>query len=481
MSKCSIIENQDGTVEVLQDKDLFNNLVEETGSQVEALELWAVAQSEEFEATGATKSSQDIRVFLDNYAATKTDLTPSEVYEVRSLMRENGVETLSELHRVLVDTFKPNGVFDVDYNRMLNSGLYTEDDIAGFNPDQVMDLMLKIEGSSEVIVPLAGTYEYTDSSKKSAIGSSKKLSEDDVYREIVDAVENFQDEAEISDVINALPYRSFVDKYNSDNNFAQEVLNSLAKLKRVPVISIDGGELVSENISTIKTVENTILVGQDTLELSSDIEFLSEVSPEVWQENIDMVKKEVKKVEITLAKMSVDVAGILEVAERRDDIIDLLLAAENMLVTPSAANIRNFAMLKDDLVPASNSTVVRNLSPEYQGLNIVYLATNKSQQELFEAHGLMKVGPNLYHKVKMETDTKSAAYELLYQRYLNGSLEVPSQYVVADKENKQGALEDITKFVMSREVGFKTGMHEEASLFQLVFNHKPLETAKQLV
>lgn len=469
---CSIRRSADGTIEVTKDVELFESLVNDTGSQTTALNMWAFAQTDDFENSGAAKTVEGVRKMMDSMKASQSELTPSQLYEVKAFMRDNGFTNSTDLYQEMVKVFKPNGIFDVNPNRMVSSGLWQESDITSFDEDGVRELLDNLEGTAEFEVEVNEEASYKDSSVKTVFGTEGSISESDIYQELISAVEDFQDVDAIKEAVNQLGYIDFTDKYNKDKSFSDRLNNSLSKLKRVPMLHIQGDTITDDNLSTEKTVRATILAGVDTLSLEADTETLSEITPDLWQENTTLIKDILKEVEVDLADMNLDVVGISEAVDNRDAVIDLLLSAQDMLTKPSANNIRVFSNLKDNLLGAPSNNLV--VSTEYTDLNIVHVVADKSQKELFEDFGLLKVGPNLYHKIRVEEDTVSSAYDILYQRFEEGRLELPSQFKVAKNGDKTGVLADLTKFVNSRDIGFETDMREVASLMQLVFDHKPL-------
>jgi hypothetical protein len=149
-----------------------------------------------------------------------------------------------------------------------------------------------------------------------------------------------------------------------------------------------------------------------------------------------------------------------------------------MIRNTSDVTILEFARAHDAVFTPTENKIVRVLPQKYKGLNVVSLNSRKTDAELYSEHGLIKLEEGLYHKVQRMDDTM-AAYEYLYRQLVDGKMTIPSQYITVkdykNPNNKVEVLRGITNYVNARETGIVSEFQEEISLYQLVFDHNPIQ------
>lgn len=487
--KCRISYDESGTVSVYDENGspsrLYEDILTEVNDQNTALDLWAVTQTSEFkEVVDGYVTAQDVIKYADTESSQHTQLTDAQKVSIRSILETTGIESLSELHGILVKTFKPNGVFDFNPRRAEENGLYTEEELRDLDQTKLQEVMTAIEGQVQlydiVVAPEnLSDIAYTNTESKDAIGRFKRVTEEKFNNDINQLAEFANDEDQLRQAVMELPYRDFVDEFLEVEEFRNEQTERLRKLTVVPELHFDGNTLVEEDLSEYSTVRNTIDFNADTTEIIADIQILEDMSPVGWDQQQE-VKSALRSVAKDLIKYRVDLIGIEELSNEPDQVLALLRSAEMMLDKPTENNIKTFVALKQEYLPSVKDKRVEALPAKYQAYNIVSIRTAKTDQALFE-NGLIRVGDGLYHKVQLED--KSVLYEYVYDQYVQGEFSIPDHLKtvrsnVSDFANKIEVLKDVEAYVNSRDTGFKVNDQELLSLYQVAFEHDPVNTVE---
>lgn len=487
--KCRISYDKSGTVSVYDENGspsrLFEDILTEVNNQGTALDLWALAQTEEFqESVDGFVTAQDVIKYADTDLSQHTKLTDAQKVSVRSILKTSGIRSLSELNERLLRTFKPNGVFEFNPRRAEESGLYTEEELRDLDQIALQEVMTVIEGQVQlydIVVDEQNTEgsEYIDSSSRDILGRFQRVTEEKFNDDVNQLAELANDEAQLREAVMELPYTDFVNEFLENEQFRNEQIQRLRRLSVIPELHFDGDTLVNEDLSVYSTVRNTVDFDADTTEILADIQILEEMSPVGWDQQTE-VKSALRSVAKDLIKYRVDLIGLEELSNEPDQVLNLLRAAEAMLDKPTKNNIQTFVALKQEYLPSAKPNRIETLPENYQGYNIVSVRTAKSDQVLFE-NGLIKVGNDLYHKVQLED--KSAIYDYVYDMYVRGDFNIPDHLKtvrsgVSDFNNKIEVLKDIEAFINSRDTGLKVNDQELLSLYQVAFEHDPINTVE---
>lgn len=471
--------NEDGTESVL-----FEKLRGHFPKQEDALDAWAMTQTSDFEVSYPKKELEvtDVLRYIDTVSSEERSLDNIQKEELKDIMRSRGYERLSDLHKDLVSIFKKEGVIGFDSEQAQRTGLYTEEEIKDLNLDEISELLVDIEGQLrlyDIEVEPFSPEELThiDNTRKTLIGNNPLVSLQTINEELKNLADKVDDEGAFIEAVQELPYPDVVERIMEDGNFRDELLERLRGLTVVPQLYLDGQELTDENLSTFTTLKNTLPVGVDTIPIDAKIDFLKETSPFGWADT-ETMSEVLRDVSELLVGYNVDIIGIETLVDRPESVISLLESAQRMLDDPSSQNIKSFASIKQELLPQDEVKRIERLPQEYSGYNIVSLHTTLSDSELFDK-GLIKVGEDLYHKVKF--GNKSDVYEYIYEKYIDGDIKIPSELVTVKGKQKQQlgnkirVLQDIEKYIGTRDTGLDVSDQELLSLYQVAFNHLPIE------
>jgi hypothetical protein len=482
--KCRIITDKTGTATAYNEdgsvSSLYEALKTRFGNQDDALNYWAISQTEEFKKDFPIATVDNVITFVNNTNSLTESLSREEIEAVRSTMANTGYSRLSDLYNDLVAIFKANpSSTTINSQLALESGLYTREELDTIDLSEVDQAITLMEGTLrhyDVVTEVDSTLEdsFIDTSSKTLIGTYQRVSQEAVDDAVNQLADLTQDPVEFMSALAELPFTDYYQRLVDNVEEREEVLSRLRELKVVPQIHFDGQTLSSEDMTTEVTIRNTVPQVQDTTSIRAKVLFLSDMSPIGWLET-ESVKKFLDQIEDELIDYNVDLVGLSNLVDNPMAVIELLDAAEAMLSEPSTENIKEFARLKNEHLPTEALKRVEKLPAEYDGYNIVSLYTSKSDSELF-AQGLIKVGDNLYHKVQL--GDRNEVYEYLYQRYIKGQLNVPQQFRLTENHtdplNKESVLSDLSRYVNTRETGLEVADNELLSLYQLAFNHLPI-------
>lgn len=460
---------------------LYSNILGLVQDQEQALNIWATAYDKDFGAKGENATVTELVKYFDSKVASEESLSPAEKIQVEDFMRRNGMSKLSELHSTMMKIFKPDGYFQINPGAGVASGLYSQEELRELDPKQVEDILLKIEGQllkeDLTVVPYVQGYIHKNSDRKTIFGTNEVVSNEEIDRAIIKAVDTFTDVQSFYNGIKDLQYTDFVYDFVNNDEFANSVMQRFKDLKKVQRLSVVDGQLSAENNEVYTTVKNTMLNNVDNIQVQAEMNFLNSIPQDIWDDSQEEVQKVLKEVEETLVGVNIDVIGIANNAHNREEVMMLLEAANNLLTEANENNLQAFANIHKATIEPSPRTITEVLPDKYVGYNIVSMHTQMRESELFNKYGLIKVGDNLYHKLDQTADINEVR-DYIYSEFREGRIEIPSKYILTkDMDNKPSVLEDISRFLMSRKIPAGLENMELYSAYQVAFQHDPVVTS----
>lgn len=475
---------------LVYDKDgelsqLYIDALNVTGNQKEALNLWATSQLESFQQmtnTNENPTISDVIKFYDTVQSDGNTLSAFENFQVKRFMQTNGFSSLSETFSVLQSIFKPEGILTLNTEAAIGSGLYSTEEINSLELEAIGTVLSKMEGqltTGDIFVePQPDDFFYKNSDYRTLLGTYEKVSVENLDEDLNQMISDFSNEQELYSKIQELPYVDFVNRFFSDQTFAQNTLNRLKGLRKIPILSYVNGQLTDQNVSYYTTLKNTILGNVSPIIFEANYDYLSSIDFTVWQENLNEISQVLREIEEQAAEANIDIVGLSTKASDIPGVMTLMKDLVQVLNAPTENNMLSFSNSHTRLFGTQNeAAVVDRIPDQYEGLNIVKVFSNLSDNQLFSTDGLLPIGDNYYHKVQVPAN-KMEMYEFLYNRLIEGNFAIPDQFNLgidyADTINKAEVLGVISEYVMSRDVGFETNLQEDASLNQLVFEHIPI-------
>ena len=489
---CKIVYNQEGKTEVFNEDGTQSMLYQRAltlhdNNQDKALSTWAVSQTDSFkELYPESKPTLEQVLTYSNLSLSEDAvMNVEEFVQTKELLDTLGESSLSSLYEKLVDIFRPNGYLDYSSQRAVESGLYTLSEIDNIDLEKVEDFITKIESQlrySDIAVETTGTeYEFINSEELTPIGTYKKVKTEDLIDDLLTLSDKVNDNVEFMTAVESLPYQGLVDRILEDETFAKELKDRLSQVTDVPTVVLEEGAVKIGYNPKFDEVRNFILRGYNTVALKARTNVLSSFTDFAWTQEQE-IKAVIRKNVSLFRDANVDLIGLEEFWQDRDTVLSLFDSAIEMLDNPTDSNIRSFVELREQVLPAQTKTTKVVLPEVYRGLSIARVFSRLSDSELFNDYGLIKIADNYYHKVDLQ-DSKDDLYELVYQKYVNGEIEIPTEYVTEkdfkNPSNKVEVLYDLEAFVSSRDTGIKVQDNELLSLFQVAFNHQPIPKVNQ--
>jgi len=491
--KCRIGRKADGTLLVTNENGFPSSLYQQalayTKNEKDALEMWAVASTPDFvESIGKKGTVDDVSLesVIQYYNSNKKligTLTPSETFEVKQMMADHNVGRLSEMAAKLKEIFYEGNIPNFYPEKAINSGLFTSEDIKNINLARIGDLIMRMEADALVndfsIETSTPSSEYRNPSVRNIFGASEVIPMEAVYQEVIAAVENPQSEQEIRQAVQELPYTDLITKFNEDETFAEKFISRFKNIRKIPVVEERDNTLVADITDTFSLIKNTISTDFDQLDIEAEILYIENIPENIWEESKEDVAEVIKEIESDLADKNIDIVGLNEVTTDQPTILRVLNAVNDMVKNPTNQNIQAFSDVYDGVFGKTATKSVEKLPKELDGLTIVRMHSEKSDQQLFEQHGLIKVGDGLYHKIRT-TDSLTDLYEAVYQQVKNGLVEIPERFnLTKDVNQKENTLKDIEKFINSRKTGLDF-YNERASLYQVIFGHPTMDNTRKI-
>lgn len=489
LRSCKIIDT--GSIVSVFDTDnvpspLYKEALEYTGGDYQkAIKLWSVTQTELWDEQMDGKESdislKEVLRFIDNLPLLEESLpklSPSELQSVRSLMRGLGLVQLADFTTKLNNLFQPNGYFEINQNRLMKSGMYSLEEIEDLDIPKLKDFLARLNIETSVnnfVEPLNSldgvNLKFKDLSKPKSIIGVYPFS---TIGEISQIVADLTDDFSIQGVKIAIADTDYAEGIDS-SAFVEKIVNYLSTRKKV-IKFYPTAESQTESI-----INNTIKEGLDTVELEEGLDFLKDILPEVWASKQLEIKNVLKDIENIVKEYNVDIIGITELSQNQQSVIKLLEDTLSMLENPTADSIRQFSNTKDTMIQPISDTVLKTLNNRYKNLTIRSVSTNSTQDELFSNNSLIKIGQELYHQVNRIL-TKEQLYDEVYNRVVSGDLIIDRKYFndtnldLKDPLYKTEVLEIIRRWINSRDIYVSAPINgEEISLYQVLFNHLPIE------
>lgn len=183
--------NEDGTR-----NELFQQALEYYNGNVEqAMDVWNIFNSEEFESTGLkTPTVEQVLSFASNFPQTFEEtktLSGREVVEVVEMAENNGFSSLNEFRDKLNSIFKPKGFFEMNTKEAVKAGLYTVEEVEAINPNTLFNALNRLDkhidayGDIEIVNPKYSGVKNT-SRPKNMFGSYPSVTETEVVQYVLD-------------------------------------------------------------------------------------------------------------------------------------------------------------------------------------------------------------------------------------------------------------------------------------------------------
>lgn len=449
--KCKIVRNSDSTVDFVENpqgdsSQLYQDALEYTGDSNLALDLWSFAYSESFEEKfgkwdSVEPSLKDVLNTLTSIKNENKSITNEQLFGLTNNMLGLEIETVDDLYSSIQDTFYKDGYFNISEQSLQESGLYNESEIVDILSDSSVQAEIKntvesfrasVLSRSPKITRLQKTFFkqedflLQDTSEMLGIGKYKNLIDEETQTYIAEQLAGVKNRDEFEERLAGLGMEDVAETYKNDKQFADSFFAHYSNLKRIPVYEFNDQSL-SPKVENSKVVENTVMVGEESAEIQSDIDFILDIPAEVWEDSQTELTKVVKKIEKALINFNVDVIGLNEklATTERTDFVNFL---ENM--SSFVEGLQNNQVTSQDMgsfVGMVESFMEKESAPQIsydtvpqsqQDMTLIDVQFPTSALEMFKEHSMIETQSGYYHKIQREESLEqlySEVYALAIQ------------------------------------------------------------------
>lgn len=345
-------------------------------------------------------SIKDLMEYKDS---SKESLSLEDQIVARNAAIALGVSSSSELLAKLESAITKSGVISFNLVSLQRSGVFNK-----YEATKIMSSLDMQNSIKESYLKLKNTEAFELEYNKNfitPIGTTLNIfGKQEVANPFIVEAELARDiaglsEEEIAD--NLLP--DLGNKYVKDSNFKSSVDSIAINNRLVNTKVVKDGELVNK----VEDIENTIantLIDEDNPKLSENIRYINEdISPEVWDENPNLVVKILAAIKKNAIKNGVDLRDITTkvLSHSREDILRFLDSLENLLeVGENEETINDYATLYKELfdVSTEESSVIQTDS-EFD----VVVESRMTEYELFNNFGLVKKQGDIYRETEEQS------------------------------------------------------------------------------
>ena len=436
-----------------------------------------------------------------------TKITPAEIYKVSNNFGSS-VESMEEFYKEMNKTFFPNGYFEVNTDLLFNSKLYTKGEaMYVLEHPEVQSNMKRVFEAVRKEYLANNTYlENTmDNSQfdeeliqyKDEIDDLGKVQKEDpieVENYFKEKLAGISDRALFDKIAEKLEeYPSFVQRYNSDKAFADNVFgkySNMSKVFRAQVIKDKFS--VRTKGSRFATMYETLQYSDKSMELDQDLNFLKGVDEFVWNSEKEDVKALLQEYEAKLLSFNIDAIGLSEMYNKKSktEIVEFLDKVNDFVKsvksnTHSVADIESLAKTMDEFFgnDMSRDKIYKKVSETNKNKTLVDITSEKDDVELFETQGLVKTADGFYQKVSVE-ETLEESYNKAVEAIIENPSLINRYYFKNIPFYKDGKFDsEAVKDEINREdvkEAVKTYIREKAQELNLLTDEISTETAQKL-
>ena len=533
--KIHIVNNEVDMVEAPNGEPsiLYKNSLERTQDKKKSLDIWTLPYTIGFkniygdwENSGSTldldENGEPLLRDVLNYSKTirnqKNNLSKKDISEIANNLYSLEINSIEDLYDKIVKAFYKDGLFKMDKDNMISSGLYTESEADNIvtsedNQNKVKSFIEKLEifyltstDNTKLNKFIESYTEKSDSlvvdtTEIVGIGKFKSTNPFDIERQLASVLGGVEDRSIFLNNLSKLPV-IIKDRALQDKEFQDRLYSKYSSMKRIPTMEVnESGELeVSKEQDFFKTLQEVLLVDED-VDIAGNLKLLLDTDEDIWSNNIKEIKEVVQEVEQSLINNNIDVIGLsntLDIKSRREviDFLDKLELFTNNLNNGVATeqDLKDFSNSKDlyfdnNLIDKVDFEI---LPDRYKDKTIVKFKSEEREIDNFKKHSLLSIGENLYHKVNVVQDIDNL-YNTLYNLIQRNHNLLPKEayYPVAfnrdnsfnlgklnNIENQDQIIRSIKKYITKQVYNLDTeispselGDAEKMVIYKKVFKH----------
>lgn len=456
---CKVFKNKEGKVEKVEapnglDSFLYESALSATGNEDRALEVWATAYTPGFQSYyGMWESPEtgelfdldsngepklfDVIKYLEKGANIVGTYTKDDVLNINSFIESLGLSDIDSLVNKIQAAFYSNGYLEINRRTLLNSGLYSNEEIDrimsdGSILDQVTESITNlISGYSDLVEDDRSDYYFSNDNSGEFIipkndsydsfGKNKVYSPAELDLILQEAVGGITDRAEFNRRMSEIGYPEISERYENDYDFRESVYNRYSSMVEfTPYYVSESG--VREGSKTYFELMDYSYPNPVRLnEIRSMISDATSLTDEEFN-SPDTLDK-LNSIEKAATDFGIDLSGLSSGDISHGMADDLLVGLDIYLTGINRGDYSYASTLANTIDNVLNRRKGNAMFlPGYlRGKNLVMVRTNLSDKEMFERYNLLRVGKGLYERVN-----RSGNYSNIYPSIAELSKKDPS-------------------------------------------------------
>jgi hypothetical protein len=434
MNKCKIFRDfdTDRVTRVLnnqgEESALYKAALAQTKDQEQALDIWSVTSLPRFEEyakdlnlNGKEAKLSDVLKFINNLNTTET-LSNQDLVELSNNLQTLNVENGDNFLSLLQQTFyNATGLFEVNRQKLRNSGLYTEAEINNIMTFPSLRANIKefinkirntLKGDNQLPNLFTDNTSYNDfviqdSSTYVGIGKFKNYLPEEVRDYLLKNIRSFTTDVEFKAKLQALDnidIRDYVLDNSDVYNYVKDLVNNS---KVVPVFTETDGMVVPKlDNDLVPAILNTIRIGEPKDIFTMSVDNVRVIPVDNWYQN-EAVPTLLKDLELQAAINHIDLYGLAQsyTSKSREEILGILDVVDDFLYKAELAEISNTDIydLGNDISEffgqeVTQAEITIPISETDKGRNLSIIDTSLSEIDLYQSDGFIKFRDNLYQK-----------------------------------------------------------------------------------
>lgn len=456
---CKIFKNKEGKVEKVEapnglDSFLYESALSATGNEDRALEIWATAYTPGFQSyygmweypetgelfdldSNGEPKLFDVIKYLEKGANIVGTYTKDDVLNINSFIESLGLSDIDSLVNKIQAAFYSNGYLEINRRTLLNSGLYSNEEIdrimsdgsildqvtesitnlmSGYSDlveDDRSDYYFSNDNSGEFIIPKNDSYD--------SFGKNKVYSPAELDLILQEAVGGITDRAEFNRRMTELGYPEISDRYENDYNFQDSVYNRYSSMVEFRPYYVSESDVREGSKTYFELMDYS---HPNLPKLNGIRSMISDVTSLTDEEfNSSDTLDKLNSIEKAATDFGIDLSGLSSGDISHDMADDLLIGLDIYLTGINRGDYSYASTLADtiDNVLDRRKGNAMFLPGYLKGKNLVMVRTNLSDKEMFERYNLLRVGKGLYERVN-----RSGNYSNIYPSIAELSKKDPS-------------------------------------------------------
>lgn len=405
---CRVVKDKDGFVDyIVTEKGtrstLFDDLVKISDKNT-ALNIYSLTETDKFKSLYPNKTAEPSVQQAVSFATYKDSrLTPQQKIDVAQTIMGAGLTSYGELLNTLKKIYIRNGISVFDKVSMEKSGFYTKYEIDSILSDISLQNKIRetisglVNNDNETIPEYNPLFVISETNGLNSLGKLNLTNPFIVEKNITDQIAGTNIEQSI-DSISYEPIKNAYYKNKTAKDTIDRIANKNKVLKQKQIVD---GQLVDKTENNIEEILNEVLDLGNRQKILDKINFITNISPNVWVSSADAVYTVLKDLNKEVINAGVDFLDIQDKAftKSRKQIIDLLITFEVLLDQPTNENLKNFTFQYSEFFEVSNESI--NKAVETINSNNIYLDTDLTEYQIFTEHGLIKQGNRIYQPVQV--------------------------------------------------------------------------------